>query len=47
MLCGNRFMVAIVRIKADEVKLTIFDNNEPLNNLKEAETPFEIISLKI
>ena len=46
IVAGHRFVVAIVRLQPDEVKLRIFDNNEPLNNFSDAKTPFELGGMK-
>lgn len=42
---GFRHLVALVREQPDRLALRIFDQQEPLDKYREAELPFQLLSL--
>lgn len=46
IIVGFRHVIAVVREQADQVTLRIFDQQDPLDKFKEAELPFQLLSLQ-
>jgi hypothetical protein len=46
VIVGFRHVIAVVREQADQVTLRIFDQQEPLDKFKDAELPFQLLSLQ-
>lgn len=44
-IVGFRHIIAVIREQADQLTLRIFDQQEPLDKFREAELPFQLISL--